>query len=67
MLDTLENGVVRQVKSLILSCYGWKRRQQRRMGCLSVQWKDPHSGLWYVETTAMRILSAQLLAPYNRT
>ncbi len=67
MLDTIQNSIVRQIKSLILSCYGWKRRQQRRLGGLSVQWKDPHTGMWYLETTAMRILFAELLAPYNQS
>ena len=67
MSNIIQNAMIRPVKYLILSCYGWKHRQQRRLGGLPVQWKDPHTGMWYLETTAMRILYAELLAPYKQS
>jgi len=67
MFKTMQNAITRQIKAFVLSCHGWKRRQGRRLGQLSIQWRDPHSGLWYHEGTALQILSAEAMAPYNRS
>ena len=67
MFDLTWNTIVHQVKSFILWNYGWQRSAERlRGGTVSVKWRDPDTGLWYREGTAMKILSAEVMAPYDR-
>ncbi len=66
MLQALGETMGRWIKAIVLWCYGWKKRQTRSLGQLLVQWRDPHSGLWYPESTAMKIILADVMSPYNR-
>lgn len=52
--------------SLVLRAYGWQRRSHSNFGRPAVQWKNPQTGLWYREATALRILKVDLIDPYNR-
>ncbi|MGR9107520.1 MAG: hypothetical protein ACU843_11380 [Gammaproteobacteria bacterium] len=53
------------IRSIILWGYGWQRRTHTTFGRRIIQWKHPDTGLWYREATAMRLLTADLLASYN--
>jgi hypothetical protein len=54
------------LKSFVLRAHGWQRRTRTDFGRRIVQWRHPQTGLWYREATAIRILTVDLMAPYNR-
>ena len=52
-------------KAIVLWGYGWKRRKWKTNGKTFSQWRDPHSGLWYGEKVAIKILETQALDELN--
>ncbi|MGH8550960.1 MAG: hypothetical protein ACRERU_20635 [Methylococcales bacterium] len=66
MLTNLRESGSRLLKSYVLWGYGWQRRTHTDFGRRVVQWRHPHTGLWYREATAMRILTVDLMTTYNR-
>jgi hypothetical protein len=42
--------------AVLLWSHGWERRTRHLYEKSMVEWRDPESGLWYMEKMAVRIL-----------
>ncbi len=57
----------RLLKAVILWSYGWKRRKQREFVSYRIEWRDPASGQWYGEKTAMKLVKIQALTEFEQS
>lgn len=61
MIKTIENYWHHLVNVIILKDFGWKRGIRRLNSELVAQWRDPYSGHYYSEKTAMKLVRIQAL------
>lgn len=61
MISIIDNFLEHSYKALIFWGSGWKRRKQMLRRRWVLQWRDPQTGLWYSEKTALRLLKVQAL------
>lgn len=57
MFEKLQRYYSHLIRICILRSLGWKRRHCVSFGQREVEWKHPVTGLWYRETTAIRIIN----------
>ena len=65
MFTAIQKRIDQLSKILLLSGYGWRRRSWGCIGEPVIQWCDPHTGLWYSEKMAVKLLKIQLLDELN--
>jgi hypothetical protein len=56
MESLVKDFVMHWIRSFVLWTDGWKRRKCGRYKHLYIEWKDPESGLWFSEGTAMKLV-----------
>ncbi len=61
MYDLIEKKWNQFVNGMILKDFGWKRSFRKLNSELILQWRDPHSGHWYSEKTALKLVKIQAL------
>ncbi len=61
MYDFIEKKLTQFINGLILRDFGWKRSFRRLNSEQILQWRDPNSGHWYSEKTALRLVKIQAL------
>lgn len=66
MSKSIGQKVISLINSVLLWGYGWKYRREVHFGELAVQWRDPLSGMWYRQPTAMKLLKIQALDELDR-
>ncbi|MGH8583854.1 MAG: hypothetical protein ACREWG_13960 [Gammaproteobacteria bacterium] len=49
----------RWMRAFILWGSGWHRRRHMRGSSAAIEWQDPHSGLWYGDDAAIRLVRVQ--------
>jgi len=64
MNDALYHWLNALTRYTLLRGYGWQMRTVS--AAKTREWRDPSSGLWYSERTAIAILKDQALALYDR-
>lgn len=62
MQKSFTSFINKSIRALALKGSGW----QRRPSTDGLEWRDPLTGLWYREKTAMRLMKAYAIAPYDR-
>ena len=61
MIECIENYWHHLVNVIVLKDFGWKRGIRRLNSQLVAQWRDPYSGHYYSERTAMKLVRIQAL------
>ncbi len=66
MFDFLDKWFDNLFKNLALESYGWQSRQNKSMGKMIIEWRDPHSLFWYPQPTALSLMKVQALQDLSR-
>jgi len=61
MNDIIEKKWTQFINGLILKDFGWKRSFRKSNSEQILQWRDPNSGHWYSEKTALKLVRIQAL------
>ena len=61
MNASIERFINRLFTAIILKSYGWVRRKWMQNNEPVMQWQDPHTGIWYSNKAALKIVKVQAL------
>ena len=61
MFEVIDKNLRQANKIFVLWGHGWKRRTWMSNRMPVTQWCDPHTGLWYAQKTAVKLLKVQAM------
>ena len=66
MFEVIDDNLRRVSKMIVLWGYGWKRRKWMSNSVFITQWRDPHTGIWYKQKAAIKLLKIQAMDQLKR-